>query len=205
MTVDAFRDESPRQPNPKAFSYLDLHKICGEYSSGDNSFKKLKNVLGLGKDTLKNRPYYDLFFNRTRTHFDQQDSEKILEFVEEMNLEEETRFRRSSPRKRHSNRHHRNTEKSKTRRPSSKKLRNVLDKLDRGSKDGDKSNLFWPWHVHIRSYQTEKTAECSGILLGCGSRLLNIIIKYLLLNISLNINQQNVTASNTARQRNSET
>ena len=80
--VDAF-PEPDRTRKTLSPHNLDLHKICGDLAG--TQFRKLKSVLGLAKETVKTAPFYrDLFFNRTRRHFDDQDSDKILEFVKYM-------------------------------------------------------------------------------------------------------------------------
>ena len=85
ITVDAFPPKPDHTSAPRNLSphNLDLHTVCGDLAG--SQFRKLKSVLGLAKETLQNGPFYkDLFFNRTRRHFDEQDSKQILKFVSYM-------------------------------------------------------------------------------------------------------------------------
>ena len=185
ITVEAFNERKSSKPRILSRRVsphnLDLHRICGDLQG--NNFKKLKSVLGLAKETLSGPFYQDLFFNRTRRHFDHQDSDQILAFVDYMDgnydsLREYEQRRSRSTRETHRGARHRNVrhqrQSSSRKRPSSNKLKKILDKLERSHDNYSSSNLFWPWHVHILSYRYEKPTDCLGMLLGRGySGILN--------------------------------
>ena len=165
---------------------LALETVCGDLDG--SKFKRLKGLFGIQKGLKNQWQFQDLFFNRSRTPLDDQNSDEIIKFVKHMDSRRNfpiSRTRRATRKTSKSRNHSRLNQRAtikeanhgsnrahSSRGKEGKNRKRLTKEIHKINSPRTQSHEFWPWHIHIRSYKSDIPIECSGMLL---ERILNYL------------------------------